>query len=81
MKKRKQCKMCWNCCHFEIIYGLPIKYIKIFLYLWIFLFSECAARFNKTNQNPFELTLINFYYNTINNTIDQSINIAPSKLY
>ena len=42
---------------------------------------ECASRFNiENNQNSFEInTLINYYYNTINNTIDQKINVAPSK--
>ena len=85
VEKENKCKMCWNCCHsFENnIYGLPIKYIKNIFYIYGYFCSlECAARFNQdTNQNPFEIySLINFYYNTINNTIDQSINIAPSKL-
>ena len=83
-ENNNQCKLCWNCCHgFEKnVFGLPVKYIKNIFYIYGYFCSlECASRFNiENNQNSFEInTLINYYYNTINNTIDQKINVAPSK--
>jgi len=79
------CHVCWNCCHkFDNNnYGLPIKYINNIFYIYGFFCSlECAARYTFDNfNNDFEIySLINFYYNFINNTTSEKINIAPKRL-
>ena len=79
------CEVCWNCCHkFDNnIFGIPIKYInKIFYIYGYFCSLECGARYIFDNfNNHFEIySLINFYYNFINDTIGEKINIAPKRL-
>ena len=84
IENNKNFCLCWNCCHKfnNNVYGLPIQYIKNIFYIYGYFCSlECAARFNiDNNKNYWEIyTIINYYYNIINNTTDQKINIAPPK--
>ena len=79
------CSVCWNCCHsFDSnIYGIPVKFINNTFHIYGFFCSlECAARYAFDNfNNKLEIySLINLYYNTINNTCDHKINLAPEKL-
>ena len=79
------CKICWNCCHKieKNIFGIPIKYINNIFYIYGYFCSlECASRYVFDNfYNNFEIyALINFYYNFVNNTVGEKINIAPKRL-
>jgi len=79
------CDVCWNCCHkFDNnIHGLPIKYINNIFYIYGYFCSlECSARYTFDNfNNQLEIySLINFYYNIINDTNGVKVNIAPERL-
>jgi len=78
-------KVCWNCCHKcnNDIHGLPLKFINNIFYIYGYFCSlECASRYTFDNfDNHFEIySLINHYYNFLNNTNGVKINIAPKKL-
>ena len=78
-----ECNICWNCCHkMKNPLGLPLKYDNEIFYIYGYFCSlECASRYAFDNlNNHFEVyTLINFYYNKINKTIGEKVNIAPKK--
>ena len=79
------CSACWNCCHdFDNnIYGMPIKFTNNIFHIYGFFCSlECASRYAFDNfNNKLEIySLINLYYNTINNTCDKKVNLAADKL-
>ena len=83
--KSNTCKICWNCCHEcnNNIHGIPIKYINNIFYIYGYFCSlECGSRYTFDNfDNHFEIySLINHYYNFINNTNGIKINIAPKRL-
>lgn len=79
------CELCWNCCHKfnNNTHGIPLKYIDNIFYIYGYFCSlECASRYTFDNfDNHFEIyTLINHYYNFLNDTIGNKVNIAPKKL-
>ena len=75
--------ICFNCNHniYNIIIGLPIKYIDNIFYTYgDFCSFECASRycFNNYNNDSYEIySLLNLYYNIIKNKINLNINLAP----
>ncbi len=77
------CQLCWNCCSkLNKVYGIPLKYIDNIFYIYGYFCSlECGARYCFDNyNNHYEIyTLINYYYNYINNTVGKKVTIAPQK--
>ena len=79
-------KLCWNCCYelLNLNIGLPLKFIdNIFYILGNFCSFECSAKycFDNYYNDKYEIySLINLYYNKLNNTINKKINIAKDKL-
>ena len=77
--------ICFNCNHniYNIIIGLPIKYINNTFYTYgNFCSFECASRycFDNYDNDSYEIySLLNLYYNSMKNTINLSINLAPDK--
>tara|TARA_Y100000389_G_scaffold108836_1_gene105927 strand:- start:163 stop:927 length:765 start_codon:yes stop_codon:yes gene_type:complete len=79
------CKVCWNCCHKcnNDVHGVPLKYINNIFYIYGYFCSlECSSRYIFDNfDNHFEIySLINHYYNFLNDTNGVKINIAPKRL-
>ena len=77
--------ICWNCCLVSYSYiGMPIKYMNdIFTTYGNFCSLECCSKycFDTCGNNKYEIySLINLYYNKLNNTINKKINIAKDKL-
>ena len=76
--------ICWNCCHsLKTTYGIPLKYQDNIFYIYGYFCSlECGSRYAFDNfSNGSEIyTLINHYYNIINDTISEKINIPSNKL-
>ena len=80
-------KICWNCCLpiNNYFIGLPIKYIdNVFITYGNFCSLECSAKycFDNFENNSFEIySILNLYYNKIQNTTNKKVNIAKDKLY
>ena len=77
------CELCWNCCNkLDVVNGIPLKYTNNVFYIYGYFCSlECGARYCFDNfHNHYEIyTLINYYYNFMNNTVGKKVNIAPKK--
>ena len=79
--------ICLNCNHYiyNIIIGLPIKYIDNTFYTHgDFCSFECASRYcfdnYNSNNDSYEIySLLNLYYNIMENTVNLNTNLAPDK--
>ena len=85
INNNKNGKICWNCCHdfFNIIEGLPIKYINNIFYTYgNFCSLECATRycFDNMNNNIAEIYSIINLYNMIVYKNNKKIKCAPHRL-
>jgi len=84
-EKYENGQICWNCCHsfYNIIIGLPIKYIdEIFYTYGNFCSLECACRycFDNLSYDSAEIYSIINLYNMIVNKSSRKIKCAPHKL-
>ena len=80
-------EVCWNCCINlgKPIFNIPLKNVNQTFYGYgDFCSLECCARYTfdnfKENEAWNVYSLINYYYNLENNTINKKINIPPNKL-
>ena len=80
------CELCWNCCHKlpNQPISIPLKYNKKVFYIYgNFCQYECGARYifdTFNDKNKWDIySLLNLYYNKVNNTIGKSVSLAPSK--
>lgn len=79
--------VCWNCCHSMLNkLSQPISYNNnVFTNVGYFCSFPCISRYiidsTDSSENIFnKLSLLNLYYNKLNNTKSKSITPAPSKL-
>tara|TARA_B110000971_G_C19921038_1_gene459205 strand:+ start:193 stop:927 length:735 start_codon:yes stop_codon:yes gene_type:complete len=86
-KENNNSNVCWNCCHDFSNHKCFIidKVVNDSFYVYgHFCSHDCVARYLFDNFNNNELwnkySLLNFFYNKLNNTKNKKINIAPSKL-
>ena len=81
-------KYCWNCCHSydTQCHTLPLNYDNNIFHMYgVFCSYECVARYIFDTYINHDLwdkySLLNLYYNISRNTKNNTVKLAPNKLY